>query len=96
MIRKRKTKGISSQSSLPTRHFTIMSLNRNDVGCLVILSNSHKDQRKGDKLVKRFLGPYFVEEYLGKGVYRLNNPGTGKVFKKCVNVCRFYPRKVWV
>ena len=64
-----------------------------------MLRNSYKDQRKGDKLVKRFLGPYAVEEYLGKGVYRLNNPGTGKVFKKCISVCRlkeFYPRKVCV
>ena len=29
-----------------------------------MLRNSHRDQRKGDKLVKRFLGPYAVEEYL--------------------------------
>ena len=30
-----------------------------------MLRNSYKDQRKGDKLVKR---PYAVEEYLGKGI----------------------------
>ena len=44
-----------------------------------MLLNSHKDQRKGDKLVKRFIGSYAVEEYVGKGVYQLNIPGTGKV-----------------
>ena len=33
-----------------------------------MLLNSHKDQRKEDKLVKRFIGSYAVEEYVGKGI----------------------------
>ena len=39
-------------------------------GELALLRNSKKVGRKGDKLVKRWLGPYQVEEVLGKGVHR--------------------------
>ena len=51
-------------------------------GTLVLLRNSAKDGRKGDKLVNRWLGPYKVEEHIGKGVYKLKNPSTGRTLKK--------------
>ena len=44
-----------------------------EVGILVLLRNSAKDGRKGDKLAKRWLGPYIIEESVGKGVYQLLN-----------------------
>ena len=55
----------------------------------MLLRNSARDSRKGDKLNKRWLGPYRVEEVLGKGVYLLANPNTGRVLKKAVNGCRY-------
>ena len=58
-------------------------------GELVLLRNSARDGRKGDKLNKRWLGPYTVDEVLGKGLYRLANPNTGRVLKKAVNGCRY-------
>ena len=57
-------------------------------GVLVLLRNSKKDGRKGDKLVKRWLGPYQVEEVLGKGVYKLSNPTSGKTLRNAVNGSR--------
>ena len=53
------------------------------------LRNSARDGRKGDKLSKRWLGPYKVSEVLGKGLYRLANPKTGQVLKKAYNRCRY-------
>ena len=61
-----------------------------------MLRNSHKDQRKGDKLVKRVLGPYAVEEP-GERCLPIEQPGTGKALKMCVSDCRlkeFHSRKV--
>lgn len=63
---------------------------------MVLLRNSQRDGRKGGKLQQRWLGPYKVQESVGKGVYKLLNPSTGKALKKVVNVCRlkpYYPRK---
>lgn len=40
-----------------------------NVGALVLLRNSARDGRKGDKLAKRWLGSYRVNEHVGKGVY---------------------------
>ena len=57
-------------------------------GVLVLLRNSKKDGRKGDKLVKRWLGPYQVEEVLEKGVYKLSNPTSGKTLRNAVNGSR--------
>ena len=65
------------------------SLQDLELGTLVLLRNSVRDGRKGDKLNKRWLGPYKVEEVLGKGVYQLTNPNTGRVLKKAVNGCRY-------
>ena len=54
----------------------------------MLLRNSARDGRKGDKLAKRWLGPYKVEEAIGKGLYRLAKP-TGRVLKKTFNGCRY-------
>ena len=43
-------------------------------GKLVLLRNSAGDSRKGDKLAKRWLGPYKIYEHIDKGVYCLENP----------------------
>lgn len=57
-------------------------------GTKVLLRNSAQDGRKGGKLQERWLGPYVIEEFIGKGVYKINNPKTGRTLKKGVNVCR--------
>ena len=54
----------------------------------MLLRKSARDGRKGDKLAKRWLGPYKVEEAIGKGLYRLAKP-TGRVLKKTFNGCRY-------
>ena len=51
----------------------------------MLMRNSATDSRKGDKLAQRWLGPYKIEEHIGKGVYRLQNPVTGKILNKTVN-----------
>ena len=58
---------------------------------MVLLRNSQRDGRKGGKLQQRWLGPYRVQESVGKGMYKLLNPSTGKALKKVVNVCRLKP-----
>ena len=55
---------------------------------MVLLRNNVRDGRKGDKLVKRWLGPYSIKKDIGKGVYQLLNPLTGQTLKKTVNRCR--------
>ena len=37
--------------------------------------------------MKRFIGSYAVEKFLS-GRVEFNNPGTGKVLKKCLSICR--------
>ena len=54
----------------------------------MLLKNSRKESRKGDKLAPRWVGPYTIHESLGKGVYRLSNPKTGLINKTAVNQCR--------
>ena len=58
------------------------------MGAMVLLRNSARDGRKGDKLAQRWLGPYQIEEHMGKGVYRLKNPSTSRILKKAYNSCR--------
>jgi hypothetical protein len=53
-----------------------------------LLKNSARETKKGDKLKPRWNGPYLVHADLGKGVYRLYNPKTGKTLKNAVNVSR--------
>ena len=55
---------------------------------MVLLRNSAQDERKGGKLQQRWLGPYVIAEFVGKGVYKITNPKTGQTLKKGVNVCR--------
>ena len=52
----------------------------------MLLKNSARDSRNGDKLKPRWKGPYKVHADLGKGVYTLCNEKTGKVLKKAVNI----------
>ena len=54
----------------------------------MLLKNSARDSRKGDKLKPRWKGPYKVHADLGKGVYTLYNEKTGKVLQKAVNISR--------
>ena len=54
----------------------------------VLLRNSAQDERKGGKLQERWLGPYIIVEFIGKGVYKIKNPKTGRTLKNGVNVCR--------
>ncbi|KAI6660697.1 Gag-pol fusion protein [Oopsacas minuta] len=51
-------------------------------GTLVLLRNSAKDGRKGDKFRMRYLGPYEIFQDIGKGVYKLRNCVTGILLKK--------------
>lgn len=55
---------------------------------MVLVRNSARDGRKGDKLSKRWLGPYSVNANLGKGVFQIANIKTGKVLKKAINSSR--------
>ena len=55
---------------------------------MVLLRNSAQDERKGGKLQQCWLGPYVIAEFVGKGVYKITNPKTGRTLKKGVNVCR--------
>ena len=68
--------------------FTIVTQDLQE-GELLLLRNSARDGKKGDKLNKRWLGPYRVDAVLGKGLYQLANPNTGRVLKKAVNGCRY-------
>ena len=52
------------------------------------IRKSARENKKGDKLNARWLGPYAIEEDLGKGVYRVLNASTGHVLKKGVNQSR--------
>ena len=55
---------------------------------LVMVRNSARESKKGDKMKPRWLGPYSIEESLGKGVYRVSNNSTGLVLKKGINQSR--------
>lgn len=55
----------------------------------MLLRNSARDGRKGGKLVERWLGPYEVNEHIGKGVYRLQKRYTGRILKRTYNSSRF-------
>lgn len=58
------------------------------VGTTVLLKNSRRETKKGDKMQPRWLGPYIIHADLGKGVYKITNPETGKVLQTAVNQCR--------
>ena len=54
----------------------------------MLLKNSARESKKGDKMKPRWNGPYKIHADLGKGVYRLLNPKTGNVLKKAVNIAQ--------
>ena len=56
-------------------------------GTQVLLRNSHRDAKKGNKMKPRWLGPYTIHKYLKKGVYNLKNQN-GDVLKSAVNQSR--------
>ena len=68
--------------------FVVLLLQMLKPGSLVLLRNSARDGRKGDKFQARYLGPYEIAKHLGKNVFRLRNPTTGLLLKKSVNACR--------
>ena len=41
---------------------------------LVLLRNSRRDERKGDKLMRRWTSPFEIVESPGKGVYTIRKP----------------------
>ena len=54
----------------------------------MLLKNSAREAKKGDKMKPRWLGPYRVHKVLEKGLYRISNLKTGLVLKNAVNQCR--------
>ena len=64
----------------------------------MLLRNSQRDSKKGDKMKPHWLGPYTVHKSLGKGVYRLKNQH-GTVLKAAVNICclkLYLTIEVWI
>ena len=55
---------------------------------MVLLRNSQRESNIGGKMKLRWLGPYFIHEVLGKGVYCLSNLKSGVVLKTAANQCR--------
>ena len=53
---------------------------------MILLKNSKRDSKKGDKMKQRWLGPYKVNKNLENGVYQLENK-EGAVLKTTVNQC---------
>ena len=56
-------------------------------GTQVLLRNSHRDTKKGDKMKPRWLGPYTIHKHLKKGVYHLKNQN-GDLLKSGINQFR--------
>ena len=54
----------------------------------MLVKNSRKESKKGDKLMPRWLGPYKIHEVLNKGTFKICNPSSGKVLMVAVNQCR--------
>ena len=73
---------------LTINFFSIFTIKVFSVGTQVLLRNSARDIKKGDKLKPRWMGPYCIHTVNDKGVYTLRNARTGKVLKNGVNVCR--------
>lgn len=59
-----------------------------NVGSSVLLRNSKRDTKKGDKMQPKWLGPYVIVSSLGKGVYQIKNQSTDLVLKKAVHSAR--------
>ena len=57
------------------------------VGTKVMVENTAQKERKGGKLDETFKGIYYIEESLGKGLYKLKNQ-QGDILKKTFNISR--------
>ena len=57
------------------------------VGSEVLIENTLQKGRKGGNLDDAFKGSYFIEDNMGKGLYKVRNQ-TGTVLKKKVNINR--------
>lgn len=55
---------------------------------MVLLRNSKRDSKMGDKMTNKWLGPYEIAEVKNKGNYRLRNPSTNNILAKMVNASR--------
>ena len=60
---------------------------------MVLLRNSRRDSKKGDKMKPKWLGPYIIVESLGKSRYRLKNPHNNNILKNSVYSVRLKPYK---
>lgn len=63
---------------------------------MVLLRNSARDGRKGDKLAQRWLGPYKIADKIGKGRYILENLSSGRILKKAFNGRRYRCTQVYI
>ena len=66
----------------------IIILQELSVGSEVLLRNSRRDSKKGDRLKQKWTGPYIVAASLGKSRYRLKNSTTGATLKQAVHKMR--------
>ena len=46
---------------------------------MVLVRNSARDGKKGDKFAQLWLGPYTVKDSIGRGRYILENQTSGKI-----------------
>ncbi len=58
------------------------------VGSTVLLRNSKRDTRKGDKMQPKWMGPYIIVASLGKSLYRIKNKSSNLVLKNAVHSAR--------
>ena len=58
------------------------------VGSTVLLRNSKRDTKKGDKMQPKWIGPYVVVASLGKSLYRIKNKSSDLVLKNAVHSAR--------
>ena len=55
---------------------------------MVLLKNSKRDLKKGDKMMNKWLGPYQIAKAKEKGNYQLLNPSTNVILAKTINASR--------
>ena len=58
------------------------------VGSTVLLRNSKRDTKKGDKMQPKWMGPYIIVASLGKSLYRIKNKSSDLVLKNAVHSAR--------
>ncbi len=54
------------------------------------MENTSQKERKGGKLEDAFIGPYYINKAVGKGIYQLRNRN-GNVLKRKINIARLKP-----